>query len=153
MKVFLRIAAWSSALAIASALALAEPQDSTVKQLTQLNATLQTATKNYDVRALGNLTTDDYELVSARGKVYNRRSFLADAADRSARYLINEPENVSVRHYNRDCAIVTAILHVRYTSSGKIYDARVRYGDVWVKLDGQWKYAYGQASPYYGAIR
>jgi hypothetical protein len=127
--------------------ALAGPPDPIVQQLTVLNATLQLATKNYDTAELAKLITDDYELVSSSGKVYDRQAFLADAADRSAAYEINEPEDVSVRHYNNDCAIVTAILHVRFRAAGKVRDVRIRYGDVWVKLNGRWWYAYGEASP------
>jgi hypothetical protein len=144
-----------SALSIFGALAvggsLTQPAlsqgDDVVDTLTKLNATLQLATKNYDVATIEKLITDDYELVSSSGKVYDRAAFLADAADRSAVYELNEPEDVKVRHYNNDCAIVTAILHVRFTSGQKTVDVRIRYGDVWVKLDGQWRYAYGEASP------
>jgi ketosteroid isomerase-like protein len=133
--------------ALSAGLAWAGSPDPTVEQLTQLNATLQIATKNYDTAELAKLITDDYELVSSSGKVYDRQAFMADAGDRSATYEINEPEDVSVRHYNGDCAIVTAVLHVRYRASGKIHDVRIRYGDVWVKLNGRWRYAYGEASP------
>jgi ketosteroid isomerase-like protein len=127
--------------------AAAGSQESIDDQLIKLNATLQLATKNYDVSTLTNLITDDYELISSSGKVYDRAAFLADAADRSAIYELNEPEDVAVRHYHGDCAIVTAILHVRYRAGDKTVDTRIRYGDVWVKLDGTWKYAYGEASP------
>jgi hypothetical protein len=108
---------------------------------------LQIATKNYDIVELKDLTSEDYELVSASGKVYDRAAFLADAADRSAVYEMNEPEDVAVHHYNDDAAVVTAVLHVRYRLEGKTVDVRIRYGDTWVKLDGKWRYVYGEASP------
>lgn len=130
------------------AVVLATIADSDVdSQLVALNAELQVATKNYDVTTLGKLITDDYELVSSTGKVYDRAAFLADAADRSAVYEINEPEDVAIRHYNDDTAIVTAILHVRFRSGGKVVDTRIRYGDLWVKQNGTWRYAFGEASP------
>jgi ketosteroid isomerase-like protein len=125
----------------------ARTHDPVIDQLTKLNATLQAATKNYDVETLKSLITDDYELVSASGKVYDRAAFLADAADRSAVYEINQPEDVTVRHYDVDCAIVTAVLHVRYRIAAKTVDVRIRYADVWMKLGGQWRYAFGEASP------
>lgn len=131
-----------------TALAVSAPAgDALVQKLTGLNDTLQSATKNYDDSTLKKLITDDYELVSSSGKVYDRAAFLADAVDKSAKYEINQPEDVSVHHYNDDCAIVTAVLHIRYKTADKVVDVRVRYGDVWVKLNGQWRYAYGQASP------
>lgn len=137
----------AAAMVLATVSAPARSADPVVGELTRLNATLQTATQNYDTAKLAKLVTDDYELVSSSGKVYDRKTFLADASDRSAAYEINDPEEVSVRHYNGDSAIVTAILHVRYRAAGKIHDVRIRYGDLWVKLDGRWRYAYGEASP------
>jgi ketosteroid isomerase-like protein len=135
-----------------SAIALTAPasageSDQIADQLIKLNSTLQVATKNYDIAVLNNLVSNDYELVSSHGKVYDRAAFLKDAADRSAVYEINQPEDVAVRHYNGDCAIVTAVLHVRYRTGGKTVDVRIRYGDTWVKLNGTWRYVYGQASP------
>jgi hypothetical protein len=127
--------------------ARSESSDEITQQLTQLNAKLQLATKTFDTTTLASLITDDYELVSSSGKVYDRTAFLADAADRSIAYELNEPEDVAVRQYNSDAAIVTAILHVRYRAGDKMVDVRIRYGDLWVKLNGQWRYAFGEASP------
>jgi ketosteroid isomerase-like protein len=132
---------------VCSVAASAQTADPIVTELTRLNAQLQLATKNYDTDTLAKMITDDYELVSSSGRVYDRAAFLADAADRSAAYEINEPEDVQVRHYNDDTAIVTAVLHVRFRNGDKIVDTRIRYGDVWVKINGQWRYAYGEASP------
>lgn len=137
------------ALCAAALLALRAPtwaSDPIEQKLIALNATLQTATQNHDVATLAHLITDDYELVSSSGKVYDRAAFLADAGDTSFTYLLNQPENVAVRRHG-DCAIVTAVLHVRYRASGKIKDVRIRYGDVWIETHGTWRYAFGEASP------
>jgi hypothetical protein len=135
------------AMLVCAAGGLAESSDPVVQELTQLNAQLQLDTKNYDTADLAKLITQDFHLISSSGKVYDRRAFLADAADRSAVYLANEPEDVSVQDYNGDAAVVSAILHVRYSIAGKVRDVRVRYGDTWVKQNGEWRYAYGEASP------
>jgi hypothetical protein len=147
MKRFIRAALCCLCAAPLAASASVDTRDPVADELVRLNATLQIATKNYDIATLKDLISDDYELVSASGKVYDRAAFLADAADRSAVYEINEPEDVAVRHYNDDSAIVTAILHVRYRVEGKTVDVRIRYGDTWAKLDGKWRYVYGEASP------
>ncbi|HEY8314403.1 MAG TPA: nuclear transport factor 2 family protein [Candidatus Baltobacteraceae bacterium] len=126
---------------------VAAADDPIARQLIALNLRLQVATQQYDVATLRSLITDDYELISASGKVYDRSAFLADAADRSVVYELNEPEDVSVRHYNDDCAIVTAILHVRFRIGAKRKDTRIRYSDVWIKQNGEWHYASGEASP------
>jgi ketosteroid isomerase-like protein len=146
LKIRLQHVCLFSAIAL-TAPASAGESDQIADQLIKLNSTLQVATKNYDIAVLNNLVSNDYELVSSHGKVYDRAAFLKDAADRSAVYEINQPEDVAVRHYNGDCAIVTAVLHVRYRTGGKTVDVRIRYGDTWVKLNGTWRYVYGQASP------
>jgi hypothetical protein len=147
MKRFARVVLSCLCAAPLAASASVDTLDPITDELVRLNATLQIATKNYDIAMLKELTSEDYELVSASGKVYDRAAFLADAADRSAVYEINEPEDVTVRHYNDDAAVVTAILHVRYRVEGKTVDVRIRYGDTWAKLDGKWRYVYGEASP------
>jgi hypothetical protein len=147
MKRFVRVVLACLCAAPLAASASVETRDPIADELIRLNATLQIATKNYDIVELKDLTSEDYELVSASGKVYDRAAFLADAADRSAVYEMNEPEDVAVHHYNDDAAVVTAVLHVRYRLEGKTVDVRIRYGDTWVKLDGKWRYVYGEASP------
>lgn len=147
MKAHLRLAVYAACFALIASPASAGSPDPIGEHLTELNATLQTATMKYDTAELKNLITNDYELVSSSGKVYNRAAFLKDAGDRSVAYEINQPEDVTVRDYNGDCAVVSAILHVRYRAGGKTVDVHIRYGDVWVKQNGQWRYAYGEASP------
>jgi hypothetical protein len=116
-------------------------------QLIRLNAEMQHATENYDVATLARMISPNYELISSGGKVYDRDAFLADAADRSAVYELNELEDVSVHLYSDDAAIVTAVLHVKYHTKDKQVDTRIRYGDLWVKENGEWKYVFGEASP------
>jgi ketosteroid isomerase-like protein len=147
MNRFFRLAMGCICIALATTPASAGSSDPIADELKQLNATLQLATKNYDVATLRNQITDNYVLVSSSGRVYDRAAFLADAADRSYAYDINEAEDVSVRHYNDDSAIVMAILHVRYRNAGKTRDVRIRYADFWVKLNGTWRLAHGEASP------
>jgi hypothetical protein len=115
-------------------------------ELIRLNAEVQDRTKAYDVAALDKLITNDYTLIGGSGQVFDRAAFLKDIGDRSAVWEINEPEDVNVRFYNNDTALVIAILHMRYRLNGTEHDLRVRYTDVWVRLDGSWKYAAGQAT-------
>jgi ketosteroid isomerase-like protein len=136
----------AASIVLAPRFASAQAASPVTAQLIELNATLQIATKNHDTATLSRLITNDYELVSSSGKVYDKRAFLADAADPSVVYETNQPEDVSVRNYG-DCAIVTAVLHVRYRIKRTLVDTRIRYGDLWVKRDGVWRYAYGEASP------
>ncbi len=144
---FVLCVVWFSSQAAADATSgVGAQQTASHQQLIELNRQLQIATQNYDVATLSRLVTDDYELISTSGKVYDRAAFLADAADRSIQYEQNDPQSVSVRLYNNDCAIVTAVLHVRYRFHDKVTDSRLRYTDVWIKKNDRWRYASGQAS-------
>ena len=119
-----------------------------VNQVTDLNALLQTATARYDVARISTLITDDFVLVNGSGQVWDREAFLKDVGDRSAAFIANDPSDVTVRTYNGDCAIVVALLHIKYTQMRKLHDLVARYTDVWVKDGGAWKYATGQATVY-----
>ena len=120
-----------------------------VKQVTDLNALLQSATQKYDVPAVSKMLTDDYVLVNGKGKLFDRDATLKDIGDRSAIWIANEPSDVSVRTYNGDCAIVVALLHIKYkTQTGHVHDVIARYTDVWVKQGETWKYASAQANLY-----
>lgn len=137
-------------LFVAALAAIAVParasQESLDDAIARYNAMVQTATKTYDTATLSRLISQDYTLITGSGKIWKRDEFLRDIADRTTVWELNEPENVTVRSYNGDCALVIAVLHLRYRTGGKAYDFRVRYTDVWVKLDGTWRYVTGQAT-------
>ena len=116
------------------------------QQIIAANADVQQATMQFDVATAKKLITDDYVLVVSNGKLMDRTAFLADVADRGTKWEKNDTEQIAVRQYNGDCAILTAVLRQRYTYGGKLYDYRVRITDTWVKVDGNWRYASGQAS-------
>jgi hypothetical protein len=115
-------------------------------QLLRLNAEVQDRTKAYDVAALDKLITRDFTLIGGSGRVWDRQAFLRDIGDRSAVWEVNEPEDVNVRFYNNDTALVIGVLHMRYRLNGSVHDSRVRYTDVWVRVNGNWKYAAAQAT-------
>jgi len=116
------------------------------KQITALNAVLQTASERYDTETLSKLITHDYSVVDVNGKVYDHDAFLKILGNRAIKWLANDPSDVSVRSYNGDCAILTGLLHVKFTYAGKTYNRIVRYTDVWVKDGGTWHYAGGQGT-------
>ena len=118
----------------------------TVSDIQHLNARLQDETKAFDVAGVGAMITPDFELVNGSGQVWHRSAFLADVGDRSVTWQLNKPQDVTVRVYNDDCAIVVALLHLRYVSDKHLHDLLARYTDVWVKQGGQWRYASGQAT-------
>jgi ketosteroid isomerase-like protein len=126
--------------------ALLTAGSNTVSSVEYLNARLQDETKAYDMAGVASMITPDFELVNGSGAVWHRAAFLADIGDRSAVWQLNKPEDVTVRVYNNDCAIVVALLHLRYVSNKHLHDLLARYTDIWVRQGGEWRYASGQAT-------
>lgn len=143
MKIFVTVAVLLFALGAGSA------DDAQVgTQITDLNALLQNATKNYDAETISKWLTDDYVLVIGSGEVRDREATLKDVGDRSQVWIANEPADVTVRSYNGDCAILVDLLHLKYTQGGKLHDVIARITEVWVKEGGTWRYASAQATVY-----
>jgi ketosteroid isomerase-like protein len=117
-------------------------------QITSLNSLLQTATERYDVDTISKLVTGDYTLVDETGQIWDRAMFLKVVGDRSHTWIANDPSDVTVKSYNGDCAVLTGLLHIKFSKSGKIHDFTDRFTDVWVKDGADWRYVQGQATLY-----
>lgn len=128
----------------------AAPADemSIARQITDLNATLQKATRNHDAATIASMIAADYTLVSDTGAVWDRATFLKVVADPSIEWLANDPSDVTVRSYNGDCATITALLHTEYRMNGKVHNYIDRFTDVWVKDGDAWHYVTGHATLY-----
>ena len=120
--------------------------DPIVAEVTKANDDMQLATKNYDVRAIDNILTNDFVLVQNRGTVVNRAAFLADIGDKSATWIENRSSDLTIHHYNNDTALAIGILHMKYEYRNKVSEVSLRYIDVWVRQDGRWKWASSQVA-------
>jgi hypothetical protein len=116
------------------------------KQITDLNALVQSSTERQDTVTLSKLITDDYGVVAVSSKFYDHDAFLKLVGTPNVKWMANDPSDVSVKSYNGDCAILTGLLHVKFGYQGKIYNQLVRYTDVWVNTGGAWHYAAGQGT-------
>jgi len=115
-------------------------------EVTKANDDMQLATKNYDTKAIDNILTSDFVLVQNRGSVVDRAAFLADIGDRSATWIENRSSDLTIHHYNDNTALAIGILHLKYKYKNKVSDVKLRYIDVWVKQNGQWKWASSQVA-------
>jgi ketosteroid isomerase-like protein len=131
---------------VPASLMLGSASPDLTKTMTENDALLQRATREYDAATVRQLITDDFTLITSSARVYDAKQLLDDVADRSVKWKLNQTEDLHVRSYNDDCAIITATLHQQYEYQGKMHDYRVRFTDTWVKLDGRWRYAAGHAS-------
>ncbi|MGB8266050.1 MAG: nuclear transport factor 2 family protein [Candidatus Velthaea sp.] len=120
--------------------------DTLVSDVTKANDIVQLATLRHDRKTMDAMLTKDFVLVLTHGAVVDRNGWLDDVADRQTSMEVNKVESLSIHPYNDDCALAIGVLHIRYREKNKLTDVRMRFIDVWVKQDGQWKWASSQVA-------
>lgn len=127
---------------LSALLANAETDATTVAEL---DTRYQAAVERNDARAMDRLLADSFILITGNGTAYTKADLLKEATSRSATYEHQEDSERTVRVYG-DTAVVTAKLWAKGTSSGKAFDYRLWFSDVWVRNASGWHYVFGQAS-------
>jgi len=117
-----------------------------VSDVTKANDIVQLATLKHDRKTMDAMLTKDFILVLTRGAIVDRKAWLDDVADQQTKMELNQVENLTIHHYNDDCALAIGVLHIRAREKQKLTDIRMRFIDVWVKQDGQWKWASSQVA-------
>jgi len=117
-----------------------------VSDVTKANDIVQLATLKHDRKTMDAMLTKDFILVLTRGAIVDRKGWLDDVADQQTKMELNQVENLTIHHYNDDCALAIGVLHIRAREKQKLTDVRMRFIDVWVKQDGQWKWASSQVA-------
>ena len=120
--------------------------DPVVDEVTKANDIVQLATLKHDRKTMDGMLTKDFILVLTRGAILDRKGWLDDVADQQTKMELNQVENLTIHHYNDDCALAIGVLHIRAREKQKLTDVRMRFIDVWVKQDGQWKWASSQVA-------
>ena len=120
--------------------------DPVVDEVTKANDIVQLATLKHDRKTMDGMLTKDFILVLTRGAIVDRKGWLDDVADQQTKMELNQVENLTIHHYNDDCALAIGVLHIRAREKQKLTDIRMRFIDVWVKQDGQWKWASSQVA-------
>jgi Domain of unknown function (DUF4440) len=146
MKRYLSICTAVLLLAAGSGPAGATSSDPIVEEVSRANDIVQLATLKHDRKTMDSMLTKDFVLVLTHGNVVDRAEWLDSIADPTDDVEINQTSNLSIHHYNDDSALVIGVLHLRDRSNNKLSDVRMRFIDVWVKQDGQWKWASSQVA-------
>jgi ketosteroid isomerase-like protein len=120
--------------------------DPLVGEVSKANDVVQLATLKHDRKTMDAMLAKDFVLVLTHGAVEDRAAWLDDVADTQTHMEVNQTSNLTIHHYNGDCALAIGILHLRYREDNKLTDVRMRFIDVWVKQDGQWKWASSQVA-------
>ena len=127
--------------------AIASPADDE-KAVFQLDVEYQYATKTHDVATIKRIHADDMILVLGNGTVRTGAELEENARKRNRTY---EQQDViegtrKVRVWG-DTAVVTALLWIKGTGpESSAFDYKLWFSDTYVRKEGRWRYAFGQAS-------
>ena len=110
------------------------------------NDVVQLATLKHDRKTMDAMIAQDFVLVLTHGDVVDRKGWLDEIADPKTHVEINQTSDLSIHHYNDDCALAIGVLHLRYRVNSHLTDVRMRFIDVWVKQRGRWKWASSQVA-------
>jgi opacity protein-like surface antigen len=128
------------ALLLAAAAASQVPPD-----LAAAVAAYDKAQVDGDRAQLGRWLADDYLLLNSSGKLETKVELIADY---TAQGFDLEPFTVEqpVEKVWTDGAVMGGIATLRGTDSGKRYELRLRFADVWAKRKGRWQVVYTQVA-------
>ena len=119
--------------------------DGDVKKIVaDLDTQYQLAVKNRDLVVMDRTLSDDFVLVTGRGKSFAKADLLKEARG-STVYEHQEDTEQTVRVWG-DTAVVTALLWANGTEDGKPFDYKLWFSDVYVRTPAGWRYVFGQAS-------
>jgi ketosteroid isomerase-like protein len=113
------------------------------KTVAELDRQFQEAVKNNDVATMDRLLADDFVLVSGHGRTQTKADLLKESSSGAYVYEHQEDTNQTVRVWG-DTAVITALLWVKGTASGKPFDYKVWFSDVYIRRANEWKYVFGQ---------
>jgi ketosteroid isomerase-like protein len=112
-----------------------------------LDTAFQAAVERHDRVAAEKNLHPEYVLALGDGRAIDRKTYLAAefAEGDSYEYQVEEPGTQTVRVAG-DTAVVTALLHLKGTKSGKSFERHLWFSDTYVRTKDGWKYFFGQAS-------
>ena len=115
------------------------------KAVAALDTEYQAAVKKNDAATMARILADDFVLVTGLGKIHTIAALLEEAHSGRVVYERQEDSNQKVRVWG-DTAVVTALLWARGTDSGKAFDYKLWFSDIYLRTPSGWRYVFAQAS-------
>jgi ketosteroid isomerase-like protein len=140
MRHALTALATTAALWASAATAAALPAD-----LVEAAKAFDRAQAASDRAELERLIADDYVLHNSSGQVQDKKGFIADQTAPGFKmepFTVEEP----VESIHGDTALMGGVSTVRGVSGGQAFTVRLRFMDVWVKRDGEWRVLFAQTT-------
>jgi len=110
-----------------------------------LDTEYQAAVKINDATTMDRILTEDFILVTGRGKVYNKTDLINAAKNQDAIYEYQDDSQQTVRVWG-ETAVITALLYQKGTYKGEPFEDQLWFSDIYIRTPDGWKYAFGQAS-------
>lgn len=105
----------------------------------------RTATLAGDAAAVGSMMTDDFTFTHPNGVVESKEQFIDALKTGKLKYKTLTDEERQVRVHG-DAGIVSGTCRIVVTASGKEFDVRVLFTEVWVKKGNAWQMVLWHAS-------
>lgn len=140
----LTVAAAFALAALASAPAYA--QASVEEQLLKMERDRAAAVVKGDVAMMEGLTSEDYILINANGRLSDKATTMRDIKTGVIKLTANEVSDMKVRVYG-DTAVVTGKSSAKGTIGGRELKGPVMFTRVYVKKSGKWQSVSFQQTP------
>ncbi len=116
------------------------------EQIKKMEQDRAAAVVKADVATLEGLTSDDYILINANGRVSDKATTMNDIKTGVIKLTANEVSDMKVRVYG-DTAVVTGKSSAKGTIGGRELKGPVMFTRVYVKMKGKWQSVAFQQTP------
>jgi ketosteroid isomerase-like protein len=116
------------------------------EQIMKMERDRAAAVVKADVATIEGLTSDDYTLINANGRLSDKATTMNDIKTGSIKLTANEVSDMKVRVYG-DTAVVTGKSSAKGTIGGRELKGPVMFTRVYVKLNGKWQSVAFQQTP------
>ncbi|MCB2410559.1 nuclear transport factor 2 family protein [Hymenobacter lucidus] len=122
------------------------PDPKVAQKLLQLERRWNEAIVRRDTAFISGLLAPDFLYIAADGSVNDRKTMLLAVANPNSVVNPFQSEDVRVRQYGKDTAILTGWFLQTGTWLGQPFAVRLRYSDVYVRVKGRWQAVQAQAA-------
>ena len=115
------------------------------REIADLDTQYQAAVERNAAATMDRSLAADFVLVTGMGKVYTKNDLLEEARSGRVQYEFQRDSEQTVRVWG-DTAVITALLRAKGVDDGTPFDYKLWFSDTYVRIDGTWRYVFGQAS-------
>ena len=114
-------------------------------EIARLDTEYQAAVERNDAATMDRILADDFILVTGLGKTFTKADLLEEARSGRVEYEFQRDTDQTVRVWG-DTAVITAQLWAKGVENGEAFHYKLWFSDTYVRIDGAWRYVFGQAS-------